>query len=443
MAQEENQSTQDSAAPTYSFVTDTNYNNTESREYVANPLSDPDTEDDTDEDVTDEVRAARAEVENTRAELTSTIDALKEKLSPATLVAEAKEATIGAAQHAVGDAVESAKEAAHNVVDSAKDVVHNVVDTAKDVASSAATAVQGVASTVVASISGAVDTAKIAVSGAAHDAGKAAKNATQSVKDASSNVGDKAKGAGATIVETIRLNPIPAAITGIGLGWLIMSIRRQSVSTAPYPGSAGYGTPSGVDRFVSSTDEYGQNNLATSVPSRIDAAKEKIGDVKDSVTQHASDLASSVSDKASGLAQTVGSRATDIANSVSDKASDIAHTVGDKATAFGGSAKETAQTAVSATGTYITDNPLAAGAIALLIGVSVGLLVPSTEKENQLLGETRDRLKDQAAEQFHQVADKVTSVAQTAFDSAKQSVKDTVDTVKDEAQNQGLTSAPA
>ncbi len=425
MAQEDNQSTRDLAVPSYPIATVTNYTNTENREYVASPLSDPDMENDTDEDVTDEVRAARTEVENTRAVLTTTIDALKEKLSPATLVAEAKEAAIGAAQHAIGDAVESAKEAAHNVLDSAKDVVHNVVDTAKDVASSAAIAVQGVASTVVASITGAVDTAKTAVSGAAHDVGEAAKDATQSVKDASSNAGDKAKGAGATIVETIRLNPIPAAITGIGLGWLIMSIRRQNANTAPYPGSAGYGTPSGVDRFVSSTDEYGQNSFVASVPSRIDTAKEKIGDVKDSVTQHASDLASNVGDKASGLA-----------HSVSDKASDIAHTVGDKAAAFGGSAKETAQSAVSATGTYITGNPLAAGAIALLIGVSVGLLIPATDKENQLLGETRDRLKDQAAEQLHQVADKVSNVAHTAFDSAKQ-------TVKDEAQNQGLTGTPA
>jgi ElaB/YqjD/DUF883 family membrane-anchored ribosome-binding protein len=113
---------------------------------------------------------------------------------------------------------------------------------------------------------------------------------------------------------------------------------------------------------------------------------------------------------------------------------DLAHTVGDKASALGGQVKDTAQSAVSATGSYITGNPLAAGAIAVLLGVGVGLLVPATAKENELLGETRDRLKDQAAEQLHQVADKVTNVAQTAFDSAKQSVKD-------EAENQGLTGA--
>jgi ElaB/YqjD/DUF883 family membrane-anchored ribosome-binding protein len=434
MAQNENETTVTTAKASlesYPFVTDVDYTNTENREYVRTPLSDPDVDTDTEEDVTDEVRAARAQVENTRAELTGTIDALKEKLSPANLVAEAKEATIGAAQNAVGEAVESAKE-----------VAHTVVDTAKEMASNAASVVKEVASNVATSLSGAADSAKSAVSDVTQDAGEIAKNAVHNVKEVSHSAGNSARGAGATIVETIRLNPIPAAITGIGLGWLIMSIRRQNVSTTPY-GNNGIGAAAG--RFVSTTDEFGQNNFATSgygsdTTSRIDAAKEKLGDVKDSVAHHASDLASSVSDKASGLANTVGTKATDIAHTVSDKASDLAHTVGDKASAFGGQAKDTAQSAVSATSSYISDNPLAAGAIALLIGVGVGLLIPATEKENQLLGETRDKLKDQAAEQLHQVADKVTSVAQTAFDSAKETVKETV---KTEAQNQGLTGAAA
>jgi len=433
----------------YPIVTGSSYGSADNRDYTESPVHDTSADVDLDEDATDEVLAARAEVENTRAELSGTIDALKEKLSPANLVAEAKEATVGAAQSAVGDAVDSAKVAAHNVVDSAKEVAHNVVDTAKDVAASAAGVVQGVASSVAATIGGAVDSAKSAVSGVAHDAGHAAKNATQSVKEVSHNVGHTAKGAGATIVETIRLNPIPAAITGIGLGWLIMSIRRQNDATTQYGTYGG----SSANRFASTTDEFGQNNFATSgystqgsdVTSRLDAAKGKLGEVKDSVATHASDIASTVGDKASGLASSVSNTASGLASSVSDKASglaqtvgtkasDIAHTVGDKATELGSQAKDTAQSAVRATGTYITDNPLAAGAIAVLLGVGVGLLVPATEKENQLLGETRDRLKDQAAEQLHQVADKVTNVAQTAFDSAKQ-------TVKDEAENQGLTGA--
>jgi hypothetical protein len=38
----------------------------------------------------------------------------------------------------------------------------------------------------------------------------------------------KAQDAGSGIVDTIRANPLPAALTGIGLGWLIMNASKQS-----------------------------------------------------------------------------------------------------------------------------------------------------------------------------------------------------------------------
>ncbi|MBC8103962.1 MAG: DUF3618 domain-containing protein [Cytophagales bacterium] len=396
---------------TYPFVADANYTNYEKQDDTVSTNNDPDKEIDLEEDATEEVRAARAEVEQTRAELSGTIDALKERLSPAALVAEAKDAAVDAAHTAATGAIGSAKEAASNAVETVKEAASNVVSSAKTV------------------IGDALDTAKSAVSGAMHSAGDTAASAAHSVKEASQTVGGSAKGAGTTIVETIRLNPIPAAITGIGLGWLIMSIRRQNEQSVQYNG--GVYNPTAPDRFVSATDQYGQNSFGTygspgsDRPSPVDTAREKLTEVRDTVTSRASDLASNVSDKAGDLAHTV-----------SDRASTLAHTVGDRASAFGGQAKETAQSAASATGSYITNNPLAAGAIALMLGVGAGLLIPATERENQLLGETRDRLKDQAAEQLHQVADKVTNVAQTAFDGVKQ-------TVKDEAQNQGLTGTPA
>src|SRR3712207_1087798 len=37
----------------------------------------------------------------------------------------------------------------------------------------------------------------------------------------------RAQEAGSGIVETIRANPLPAALTGIGLGWLLVSARRS------------------------------------------------------------------------------------------------------------------------------------------------------------------------------------------------------------------------
>jgi len=45
---------------------------------------------------------------------------------------------------------------------------------------------------------------------------------------------------------------------------------------------------------------------------------------------------------------------------------------------------------------FAEQNPLAVGALALVAGVGVGMLLPSSQRENRLLGETRDRLVSDA-----------------------------------------------
>jgi Protein of unknown function (DUF3618) len=49
-----------------------------------------------------------------------------------------------------------------------------------------------------------------------------------------STVEQKAKGAGATMVDTIKANPIPAALAAMGIGWLVM---EGPSSTTPPPTS--------------------------------------------------------------------------------------------------------------------------------------------------------------------------------------------------------------
>jgi hypothetical protein len=72
------------------------------------------------EEVSPEIASARTQIEATREQMTETIDAIKEQLSPAHLVEEAKEsikesikeATIGKAEQMLGSVVDLAKAAA-------------------------------------------------------------------------------------------------------------------------------------------------------------------------------------------------------------------------------------------------------------------------------------------------------------------------------------------
>ena len=60
------------------------------------------------------------------------------------------------------------------------------------------------------------------------------------------------------------------------------------------------------------------------------------------------------------------------------------------------------------------ERPLAIGAAALALGVVAGLMAPSTRKEDELMGETRDRLMERAKE-----------VGEEALEKGKQVAKDT------------------
>ena len=43
-----------------------------------------------------------------------------------------------------------------------------------------------------------------------------------------SNIADTAKDTGSGLMDSIRENPLPAALVGIGAGWLFLSARRRA-----------------------------------------------------------------------------------------------------------------------------------------------------------------------------------------------------------------------
>jgi ElaB/YqjD/DUF883 family membrane-anchored ribosome-binding protein len=60
---------------------------------------------------------------------------------------------------------------------------------------------------------------------------------------------------------------------------------------------------------------------------------------------------------------------------------------------------------------FAQENPLAVGALAMASGLGLGLLLPSTRKEDELLGPTRDRLMGEAKEAVEQVGQKAKETA--------------------------------
>lgn len=335
------------------------------------------------------------EIDQTRAEMTATVDAIQEKLNPQ-------------------QATDHAKEIAEQVLAEAKVHAQELIQEAGEHAREA------------------VRDATAHVQGAIHDA------TIGRVQTMVRTANYKANVASESFLDTIKQNPIPAALAGIGLGWLWMNRKSASSQRSmEYPGfNAGsqsryssfdtqpgaygaYGTGTGYD----AGHQHGGHDLMGRVGSSVGSAAEQVSGT-------ASNVAGQVTSSASQFAGQVGDTASQVASQVSDTASSLVQTMGATASGLGQQAQLGAERVEDRFQSTLRTNPLAVGAVALALGTAVGLALPQTEPENALMGDTRDSLLDKAQDLAQETMGKVQDVA-----------GEIQTTVEKEAEKQGLTAS--
>lgn len=327
----------------------------------------------------------RGDIDRTRGQMSRTVDEIEQRLSPAHL----KEQVAGLKEHIVGQY--------HEAKDHVKEDLTNEVRER-------------------------VQHARSAV----HDA--TVGRVQHMVHDARDTVSD----AGGTILDTIKENPVPAALVALGLGWLAMSARSQGggrrqdyrIRARSY-GDEDYGYGASIygrdEGFVYSgrDEEYGTRGGRLEGPRRaIRRGQHAVG----SAVRSAEETVSNVGHRVQEGAGQVASRAGAVAHDVGERASELAHRAGDRIEHIADDARMAGRRAAygaqrefhRAERTFegaLRDNPLAVGAIALAIGTAVGLALPGTERENQLMGGAKEKLvdktKDLAQHAIEQVEEKV------------------------------------
>ncbi len=228
----------------------------------------------------------------------------------------------------------------------------------------------------------------------------------------------KAQGAGSSIVETIRANPLPAALTGIGLSWLFVSGRRQRSGQPRYQQGRRYAydyPPPTYDYPHDYEEERG--TISSSAGQALERARDRVGET----ASQAQDTAGQVASQAQDRAGEVASQAQDTAGQVASQAQNRVRRLGDQA-------RYQARRAGGGFQRMLRENPLSVGTLAVGVGAAVGLAIPETAKEHEVMGEARDNLVEKTQEKAQEAQQKVQSVAQEAQSAAQQ-----------EAENQGLT----
>jgi ElaB/YqjD/DUF883 family membrane-anchored ribosome-binding protein len=243
-------------------------------------------EDDSDEDrdTTRRTREIRSEIDRTRTEISGTIDAIQDRLSPRNVVSRAAEnvrdATMG-----------RAREFAHHV--------------------------QG-------------------------------------------SVPRFSNGGGA-VVDRLRENPLAAAVAGASLAWLVFGGRRPASSDY---GRAIYGSTRGSEPYIRET--------------RIELASDD-------------DAAMSTQRRQGyiGAGERAGHSMGSAPQRLQDAGTDTVYRV-----------RRVAE-----------QHPFAGAAIAAAVGLAIGLMLPETERENQVMGEARDSLMEKGRETVRDAAEKVKETA--------------------------------
>jgi ElaB/YqjD/DUF883 family membrane-anchored ribosome-binding protein len=263
----------------------------------------------------------------------------------------------------------------------------------------------------------------------------------------------KVEGMSNGISQTVRDNPLPVAIIGLGLGWLLLSERnkRDAYLSDDYryaPNDYRYydypenrrGMRDGRERV---------ENVASAVGHKAAEVKERVGNTVNEATDSVSNVASRAGDAVSEAGERVGDKLSDGATRVSQTVSTTAERVGETAEMVQERASEAAvrarneaervrreaewrarRTAYRTKQSFwqnMEENPLAVGAVLAVAGAAVGAAIPTTDYENKLMGDTRDRLLDEAKVRAQDVVERVQTVVEdtqrAAVTEAKQAVR--------------------
>ena len=229
------------------------------------------------------------------------------------------------------------------------------------------------------------------------------------------------------VVETVKSNPVPAALVGVGLGWLIMEGSNKNWGAMRSRRYDQYGYDQygydryGYDRYGYAGTEYGTgaeySRRWDDEPSRTEQLEQGYRRARHEVEDRVEEMG----ERIEGAAEDVRARAEHLRDEATEQFDDLRDEASMRARRLQQRARMESQQVQRNAERMMNENPLAMGAAALALGVLVGWALPSTEVENRLVGEYRDDLVDQARHE-----------AQNVARTAQSAVKDAVEDVKNE-----------
>lgn len=226
------------------------------------------------------------------------------------------------------------------------------------------------------------------------EAKSAIRNAAQG---AVSNVGEQARRTGSRLVEVIRENPLPVIAVGAGVTWLLTKRSGSDISG---------------DRMA---------RYAYTGPDRRQS------------WQHGSGIKGRVGEAVGGMKESV----SEAAGGIAEKAGELASGTQERLGELRGQARRQTRRVKTNLEHVSEENPLLVAVGAAVVGLALGLLVPGTEREDQLMGETRDQLVDRAGETAERVKEAAVEAGREVKETVRAEVQERGPEIKQVVQQAG------
>jgi hypothetical protein len=181
----------------------------------------------------------------------------------------------------------------------------------------------------------------------------------QAVQGGGRRVAETLKTAGSTVRGSVAGHPVPAVLIGAGLAWLLLESRLSGASS-----------DRGFLAAARRRYEESAAGAAEGVESALGSAKESLVDGAEAVVEFAGRLG----EYAQRGASAVGS------------------TLREGASTVGEGARKGYESSKRAVGNVWEEHPLTSGLALLAAGVTLGMLLPSTRREDDMMGSQSDSL---------------------------------------------------
>ena len=230
---------------------------------------------------------------------------------------------------------------------------------------------------------------------------------TGKAQEVAHNVGESARYRGSRMMDFVYENTSLVAAMGLGAVWLIQQRNKSEISGDRMARFAYTGPDRRREGFVGKIADRA-SHLGQSV-------RESVGSAASAVGERASDL---------------GAHAGELTGRARERAGEIGGGVRERARDFGYTAKYRGRQARGGLERMAEENPLAVAAGVAALGLAFGLLVPETEREQRLMGPTRDDLVDRAQDTARRVKDAALEAGQELKEAVREEVSERAPEVK-------------